>query len=101
MTPSQRALQEYIRSKIAEGAFTGTESPGDVLKKAVIDFAVDVPTALGDLLGDSIGKAVLAKAADIAHEIKRRGVRVVLGELRDALDMQYQRGVERQRRNRR
>jgi hypothetical protein len=100
MTPAQSALKQYLFAKLQEGTFAGLSAPGEMLKKAILEVVADAPAAFGDLLGGTIGAVVLSKAGDIARDASKRGILVVLGELKDSLDMQYQRGVERQRKRR-
>jgi len=106
VTPAQAALKNYLFEKLGEGVFIGKTSPGDIIRKASAEFAADLPVALSDLLsmmGDNavtmLGRIALGKIGDIARDVSKRGIRVVATEVRDSVDMQYQRGVERNRKN--
>ncbi len=114
MTPSQAQLRAYLLSKLAESTAAGHASPGDIAKNAATTIAADVPQVLGsllDLVSDpaikAMGQALFSKAGAVARDLSVRGIPVVLKEVRDKarrvktdLDMQYQRGLERQRRRR-
>lgn len=107
MTPSQHALKAYLIAKLAEGVFAGITSPSQAIKKATAEFASDLPIVVSDLLdmmadsaAKTIGKIALDKVGEVARDVSKRGAGVVFREIKDKLDMQYQRGVERQRRGR-
>jgi hypothetical protein len=111
MTPAQAALKEYLLAKFQEGVFANTKSASAVLKKASAEFAADLPLAVSDMLAmfsdnvaSVLGQEVLKHVAGVARDVSRRGVGVVFREyaskaknVRDDLDLQYQRGVERNR----
>lgn len=98
MTPSQSMLKAYIASKVAEGAFAGLTTPGEIAKKAVVDFASDMLHMGAESGITAFGQAAVAKLEEIAKDVGRRGLWVVYKELKNGLDMQHQRGVERLRR---
>jgi len=111
MTPAQSALKAYLIAKLGEGVFEGKNTPSAIFRKASAEFAADMPVAASDLLmmmGNSaaslLGQAVLGKVGAVARDISQRGIAVVLTDIRDKavdmrdkVDMQYQRGVERNR----
>ncbi len=111
MTPAQAALKEYLLAKLQEGVFTKTKTPAQVIKKATAEFAIDLPLVASDLLGmmsdnfvSVLGQEVMRHVSGIAREVSQRGAGVVFreyaqkaGRVKEDLDMQYQRGVERNR----
>lgn len=111
MTPAQAALKDYLLAKLQEGVFAKTKTPAQVIKKASAEFAVDLPLVVSDLIGmfsndvvGVIGQEVMRHVSGIARDVSTRGAGVVFREyaqkaarVRDDLDVQYQRGVERNR----
>lgn len=113
MTPSQEQLRAYLAAKIAELSADKFTSSADVTKTAAASIAADVPVAVTSLfnhlfepMAKEMGQAVFAQIATIARDVSKRGIPVVLKEagaglkrVKTKLDMQYQRGLERKRRN--
>lgn len=112
MTPAQAALKEYLLAKLQEGVFAKTKTPAQVIKKATAEFAVDMPLVASELIGlfsdnlvGVIGQEVMRHVSGIARDVSARGASAVFRDyatkasrVKDDLDMQYQRGVERNRR---
>lgn len=94
----QELLKSYLLALLAEGAF---KSPGEILTKAPLLFAADLPAAALEIGGIALahgvssiaGKAndfILKKMLDITHKAKTKGVAALWDELKET----YLRGLE-------
>ena len=99
MTPAQASLKAYLIAKMGEGVFERLTGPSAIFRKASAEFAADLPVVVSSLLelvGDStakmIGQVVLQKVGAVARDVSARGASTVFNEIRETLDMQYQRG---------
>lgn len=111
MTPAQAALKEYLLAKLQEGVFAKTKTPAQVIRKATAEFAVDMPLVASELIGlfsdnlvGALGQEVMRHVSGIARDVSERGAVAVFRDYaskaaraKDDLDIQYQRGVERNR----
>ncbi len=90
MSARRDALKSYIYTLFAEGTFKGLNSPGAIAKKVVSAFHTDLSGAVTDMAN----QVLASKVEQLAGAVAKRGLRSVW----NTIQMQHQRGVERNRR---
>ena len=105
MTPAQEALKAYFLEKFKAGVFKNLSSYSSLFEKGGVEFLVDaapVLKAIGEEMGmDLVGQIMLTTATEAMKSVQKYGVFGAFKKFKDAADIQYQRGVERQRQSRR
>jgi hypothetical protein len=104
MTDAQEKLKQYLFAKMAEGSIGDFTAPKDMAVKIVLEVLSDAEVAFGDFVAHPLKQVLFTTLGGVARDMSKRGVFNVLREYgqkaakaKETLDMQYQRGVERNR----